>query len=173
MAMSRGSFWEVVNIYIYIIYIYVVSYRSLFTPSFQGWSRDVSVGPDLKWVWGHAIQKEIEPASGAAAIGLLETILSIPEPPKGTPLRDLILAIERPFEDYEVSSNEKLGENLKVATLRKLLPPELKVHATLLVKGGTTYQHVKKAVTEYEVADRSFQALKPGAIYSGTILTCK
>jgi hypothetical protein len=95
--------------------------------------------------------------------------LSIPEPPKGTPLRDLILAIERPFEDYEVSSNEKLGENLKVATLRKLLPPELKVHATLLVKGGTTYQHVKKAVTEYEVADRSFQALKPGAIYSGTI----
>eukprot|EP00435_Cladocopium_sp_Y103_P025455 s1207_g6.t1 len=50
------------------------------------------------------IQKEIEPASGAAAIGLLETILSIPEPPKGTPLRDSILAIERLFEDYEVSS---------------------------------------------------------------------
>jgi hypothetical protein len=115
------------------------------------------------------IQHEIEPASGAAAIGLLETILSIPEPPRGTPLRDSILAVERLFEDYEASSKEKLGENLKIATLRKLLPAELKVHATLLVKEGVTYEQVKKAVAEYEVADRSFQALKPEAIYSGAI----
>ena len=115
------------------------------------------------------IQHEIEPASGAAAIGLLETILSIPEPPRGTPLRDSILAVERLFEDYEASSKEKLGENLKIATLRKLLPAELKVHATLLVKDGVTYEQVKKAVAEYEVADRSFQALKPEAIYSGAI----
>eukprot|EP00435_Cladocopium_sp_Y103_P058722 s292_g20.t1 len=115
------------------------------------------------------IQKEIEPASGAAAIGLLETILSIPEPPKGTPLRDSILAIERLFEDILQSRLLKLGENLKIATLRKLLPPELKVHATdnhflpwcILV-------HFFR-VTEYEVADRSFQALKPEAIYSGAI----
>ena len=115
------------------------------------------------------IHQEIEPSTGAASIGLLETILAIPEPPKGTPLRDSILAVERLFEDYEVSSTEKLSENLKIATLRKLLPAELKVHATLLVKDGVTYDQVKKAVTEYEVADRSFQALKPEAVYGGTI----
>ena len=85
------------------------------------------------------IHQEIEPSTGAASIGLLETILAIPEPPKGTPLRDSILAVERLFEDYEVSSTEKLSENLKIATLRKLLPAELKVHATLLVKDGVTY----------------------------------
>ena len=95
--------------------------------------------------------------------------MAIPEPPKGTPLRDSILAVERLFEDYEVSSTEKLSENLKIATLRKLLPAELKVHATLLVKDGVTYDQVKKAVTEYEVADRSFQALKPEAVYGGAI----
>ena len=115
------------------------------------------------------IHKEIEPSTGAASIGLLETILAIPEPPKGTPLRDSILAVERLFEDYEASSAEKLSENLKIATLRKLLPAELKVHATLLVKDGVTYDQVKKAVTEYEVADRSFQALKPEAVYGGSI----
>lgn len=115
------------------------------------------------------IHQEIEPSTGAASIGLLETILAIPEPPKGTPLRDSILAVERLFEDYEVSSTEKLSENLKIATLRKLLPAELKVHATLLVKDGVTYDQVKKAVTEYEVADRSFQALKPEAVYGGAI----
>ena len=49
------------------------------------------------------------------------------------------------------------------------MPAELKVHATLLVKEGVTYEQVKKAVAEYEVADRSFQALKPEAIYSGAI----
>ena len=115
------------------------------------------------------IHQEIEPSTGAVSIGLLETILAIPEPPKGTPLRDSILAVERLFEDYEVSSTEKLSENLKIATLRKLLPAELKVHATLLVKDGVTYDQVKKAVTEYEVADRSFQALKPEAVYGGAI----
>ena len=115
------------------------------------------------------IHKEIEPSTQAASIGLLETILAIPEPPKGTPLRDSILAVERLFEDYEASSAEKLSENLKIATLRKLLPAELKVHATLLVKDGVTYDQVKKAVTEYEVADRSFQALKPEAVYGGSI----
>ena len=58
------------------------------------------------------IHREIEPSTGAASIGLLETILAIPEPPKGTPLRDSILAVERLFEDYEASSTEKLSENL-------------------------------------------------------------
>ena len=109
------------------------------------------------------IHQEIEPSTGAASIGLLETILAMPEPPKGTPLRDSILAIERLFEDYEVSSTEKLSENLKIATLRKLLPAELKVHATLLVKDGVAYDQVKKAVTEYEVADRSFQHICPAS----------
>ena len=33
------------------------------------------------------IQAEIEPTSGAAALGLLETILGLPTPPKGTLLR--------------------------------------------------------------------------------------
>ena len=65
------------------------------------------------------LHQEIEPSTGAASIGLLETILAIPEPPKGTPLRDSILAVERLFEDYEVSSTEKLSENLKIATLRE------------------------------------------------------
>ena len=65
------------------------------------------------------IHQEIEPSTGAASIGLLETILAIPEPPKGTPLRDSILAVERLFEDYEVSSTEKLSENLKDCNLEE------------------------------------------------------
>ena len=117
------------------------------------------------------IQKEIEPASGAAAIGLLETILSIPGPPKGDTTSRFDLGHRTALRGLWVSSNEKLGDNLKIATLRKLLPPDcdLKFHATLLVKDGTTNEQVKKAVTEYEVADRSFYALKPEAIYSQPI----
>ena len=75
------------------------------------------------------IQRDIEPTSGAAALGLLETILGMPEPPKGTHLRDAIVSMERLFVDYEATSGEKLSEHLKIATLRRLLPAELRVHS--------------------------------------------
>ena len=55
------------------------------------------------------IQRDIEPTSGAAALGLLETILGMPEPPKGTHLRDAIVSMERLFVDYEATSGEKFG----------------------------------------------------------------
>ena len=45
------------------------------------------------------IQRDIEPTSDAAALGLLETILKMPTPPKGTPLRDAIMSMERLFVD--------------------------------------------------------------------------
>ena len=49
------------------------------------------------------IQLDIEPTSGAAALGLLETILSMPTPPKGTQLRDAIISMARLFVDYEAT----------------------------------------------------------------------
>lgn len=100
------------------------------------------------------IQLDIEPTSGAAALGLLETILSMPTPPKGTQLRDAIMSMERLFVDYEATSGRELSEHLKIASLRRLLPAELRVHVNLLVKDDSDYQAIKKAVSEYEVADR-------------------
>lgn len=111
------------------------------------------------------IQRDIEPTSGAAALGLLETILGMPEPPKGTHLRDAIMSMERLFVDYEATSGEKLSEHLKIATLRRLLPPELRVHVNLLVKDDSDYQAIKTAVSEYEVADRRYEPLKPEAVF--------
>ena len=111
------------------------------------------------------IQADIEPTSGAAALGLLETIMSISQAPKGTSFRDAILSVERLFADYEGTAGVRLSEHIKIATLRRLLPPELKVHVNMLVKDDTTYDAVKKAVTEYEVADRRYQPLKPEAVF--------
>ena len=111
------------------------------------------------------IQADIEPTSSAAAIGLLETILNIPAPPKGTALRDAIIGMERLFVDYEATSKTKLSEHLKIATLRRLLPAELRVHVNLLVKDDSNYEAVKKTVSEYEVADRRFEPLRAEAVY--------
>ena len=111
------------------------------------------------------IQAEIEPTSGAAALGLLETILGLPTPPKGTLLRDAIVGMERLFADYEATSGAKLSEHIKIASLRRLLPPELRVHVNLLVKDDSDYTAIKKAVTEYEVADRRYEPLKPETVY--------
>ena len=103
---------------------------------------------------------DIEPRSGAAALGLLETILTVPPPPKGLHLRDAIVSVERLFTDYEATSSEKLSEHVKIAALRRLLPPEIKVHMNMMIKDATTYSEVKSAVTEYEVAERRYQPLR-------------
>ena len=110
------------------------------------------------------IQAEIEPTSGAAALGLLETI-RLPTPPKGTLLRDAIVGMERLFADYEATSGVKLSEHIKIASLRRLLPAELRVHVNLLVKDDSDYTAIKKAVTEYEVAELRYEPLKPEAVY--------
>ena len=111
---------------------------------------------------------DIEPRSGAAALGLLETILMVPAPPKGTNLRDAIISVERLFTDYEATSHEVLSEHVKIAALRRLLPPEIKVHVNMLVKDTTTYADVKATVTEYEVAERSYTPLKEASVYDHT-----
>ena len=103
---------------------------------------------------------DIEPRSGAAALGLLETILTVPPPPKGVHLRDAIVSVERLFTDYEATSSEKLSEHVKIAALRRLLPAEIKVHMNMMIKDATTYSEVKAAVTEYEVAERRYQPLR-------------
>ena len=47
------------------------------------------------------IQQDIEPTSGAAALGPLKAILGMPAPPKGIPSRNAIMSMERLFVDYE------------------------------------------------------------------------
>ena len=111
---------------------------------------------------------DIEPRSGAAALGLLETILAVPPPPKGTNLRDAIISVERLFIDYEATANEILSDHVKIAALRRLLPAEMRVHVNLLIKDTTTYEEVKSTVTEYEVAERRYMPLKEGALYDHT-----
>lgn len=103
--------------------------------------------------------KDIEPKSGAAALGLLEAILTVPPPPKGKNLRDAIVAVERLFSDYEATSSEKLSNHVKIAALRKLLPAEMRVHMNMQIRDQTTYEDLKKAVTEYEVAERRYDPL--------------
>lgn len=108
---------------------------------------------------------DIEPRSGAAALGLLETILTVPAPPKGTNLRDSLIAVERLFADYEATSSETLSEHVKIAALRRLLPEEMKVHLNMMVKDATKYAEVKAVITEYEVAERRYLPLSNTAVF--------
>jgi hypothetical protein len=92
-------------------------------------------------------------------LGLLEAILTVPPPPKGTNLRDAIVAVERLFSNYEATSSEKLSNHIKIAALTKMLPPEMRVHVNMQIRDNTTYEDLKKTVTEYEVAERRYNPL--------------
>lgn len=79
-----------------------------------------------------------------------------------------IISVERLFTDYEATSHEVLIEHVMIAALRRLLPPEIKVHVNMLVKDTTTYADVKATVTEYEVAERRYAPLKEVSVYDHT-----
>ena len=91
----------------------------------------------------------------------------MPLPPKGTNLRDAIVAVERLFSDYEATSSEKLSNHFKIAALRKMLPPEMRVHVNMQIRDNTTYE---ETVTEYEVAERRYNPLVQ-SVYDMEILT--
>ena len=54
---------------------------------------------------------------------------------------------------------EKLSNHVKIAALRKMLPPEMRVHVNMQIRDNTTYEDLKKTVTEYEVAERRYNPL--------------
>jgi len=89
----------------------------------------------------------------------LGAVGSYPDGPKGTNLRDAIVAVERLFSDYEATSSEKLSNHIKIAALTKMLPPEMRVHVNMQIRDNTTYEDLKKTVTEYEVAERRYNPL--------------
>ena len=67
--------------------------------------------------------------------------------------------MERLFADYEATSAEKLSNHVKIAALRKMLPAEMRVHVNMQIRDNTSYEDLKKAVTEYEVAERRYNPL--------------
>ena len=78
-----------------------------------------------------------------------EDITQFPVFEKGKTLEGF-LALEKLIDDYEKISTEKLGNDLKVATLIRCCLPVLRQHLELNAGSSTTYKAVREALTTHE-----------------------
>jgi len=76
------------------------------------------------------------------------------------------------MEDYEQMSQDKLNNELKVATLLRCCPQNLRQHLELTMGKNTTYQGIRDAMTTYEQTTSSWtttKVLKQVQIYNNSV----
>jgi hypothetical protein len=76
------------------------------------------------------------------------------------------------MEDYEQMSQDKLNNELKVATLLRCCPQNLSQHLELTMGKNTTYQGIRDAMTTYEQTTSSWtttKVLKQVQIYNNSV----
>ena len=64
------------------------------------------------------------------------------------------------MEDYEQMSQDNLNNELKVATLLRCCPQNLRRHLELTMGKNTTYQGIRDAMTTYEQTTSSWTTTK-------------
>ena len=73
------------------------------------------------------------------------------------PGTDLMIVFERLVGEYETSSGEALGVQVKCAVLLERVPPELRTHLLLTCGSRPDYAIMRQTVESYSVARRSWQ----------------
>ena len=70
---------------------------------------------------------------------------------------DRMIVFERLFGEYETSSGEALGVQVKCSMLLEIVPPELKTHLLLTCGSRPDYAIMRQTVESYSVAKRSWK----------------
>ena len=70
---------------------------------------------------------------------------------------DRMIVFERLVGEYETSSGEALGAQVKCAVLLERVPPELRTHLLLTCGSRPDYAIMRQTVESYSVARRSWQ----------------
>ena len=128
------------------------------------------VGNDGFRAWQH-LCREFQPQTRQRTLCLLQAITQFPAFEKGKTLEGL-LALEKLMEDYEQMSQDKLNNDLKVATLLRCCPQTLRQHLELTMGKNTTYQGIRDAMTTYEQTTSSWtttKVLKQVQVYNNSV----
>ena len=98
--------------------------------------------------WQH-LCREFQPKTRQRTLCMLQAITQFPAFEKGKSLEGL-LVLEKLVEDYERFSEEKLNNDLKVATLIRCCPQVLRQHLELTLTKETDYATIRQALTDFE-----------------------
>ena len=112
-------------------------------------------------VW-RKLTAELEPSSRSRSLAMAQALVGFPPMSKGASLMDYVLTFEKLVSEYEKISSTKYDDNLKVGTLLKGIPQNLKQHIMVDISEKTTYAELRTKLLQYERSTR--EAIKHGQL---------
>ena len=106
-------------------------------------------------VW-QRLHQELKPSTRSRELALAEALVSFPPLQAGSSLLEYVLVYERLIREYESVSNTFYPDNLKMSTLLKGLPSDVKRHIQLNLSGDTTYTGLRDKLLQFEKTTASW-----------------
>ena len=108
-------------------------------------------------VWRRLV-KELEPSSRARSLAMAQALVGFPAMSKNASLTDYVLTYEKLVAEYEKLSLTSYDENLRIGTLMKGIPSDLRRHMLVDMTASTTYSEVRARLLEYERSSQTWSA---------------
>ncbi|CAE7811967.1 unnamed protein product [Symbiodinium sp. CCMP2592] len=106
-------------------------------------------------VW-QRLHQELKPSTRSRELALAEALVSFPPLQAGSSLLEYVLVYERLIREYEAVSHTFYPDNLKMSTLLKGLPSDVKRHIQLNLSGDTTYTGLRDKLLQFEKTTASW-----------------
>ena len=101
------------------------------------------------------LARRYNPRSQARSLAQLQEIMHFDLGQEPADVTDQVIVFERLVGEYETSSGEALGVQVKCSVLLERVPPELRTH--LLLTCGSRADYMRQTVESYSVAKRSWR----------------
>ena len=108
-------------------------------------------------VW-RRLTAELEPSSRSRSLAMAQALVGFPSMSKGASLMDYILTYEKLVNEYERLSGVSYDSNLKLGTLLKGIPLQLRQHVMVDINDRTTYQELRSKLLQYERSNQTWSA---------------
>ena len=104
------------------------------------------------------LARKYNPRSQARSLARLQEIMHFDFGQEPDGVTDRLVVFERLIGEYETSSGEQLGVQVKCVVLLERVPPELRTHLLLTCGSRPEYAIMRQTVGSYSVARRSWQS---------------
>ena len=103
--------------------------------------------------------REFQPKTRQRELGIIQALVAFPQFEKGKILEG-IMKYEKLVGEYERLAGSSLDENLKIATVMRCCPGQLRQHLQLNVQPGTRYAQVRESMVAYEQSTAAWSSTK-------------
>ena len=108
-------------------------------------------------VW-RKLTSELQPTSRSRSLAMAQALVSFPAMSKGASLYDYVLTYEKLVTEYEKLSGSIYDQNLKIGTLMKGIPNDLRRALMLELDDKTTYDQMRARLLAYERSSQTWSA---------------